>query len=206
MASMTKISSNAMRMANTCIVYNNDHTRTEKIVQLHEKDIIGKQKKWKIQRRKRHWQWQLSRQWQAQWRRQRQIRRRQKTKKGKDIYLPRVWGGWLQWQRHWHTQRQSQTQLQRQRQKDKWPPICLVYEMTGLRLVLVVLFRHHPRTQLGLIKIIVVNVNVFIIVIVIIIFIFIRLILPTAWTWMCSYLVNEPVVVEVPPRAKLAQY
>ena len=33
-----------MRMANTCIVYNNDHTRTEKIVQLHEKDIIGQQK------------------------------------------------------------------------------------------------------------------------------------------------------------------
>ena len=45
--------------------------------------------------------------------------------------------------------------------------------MAGLRLVLVVLFRHHPRTQLGLIKIIVVNVNVVIIVIVIIIFIFI---------------------------------
>ena len=38
---LTEIPANVMRKANTCFV-GNDYTRTEKIVQLHEKDIIDK--------------------------------------------------------------------------------------------------------------------------------------------------------------------
>ena len=44
MASMTKISSNAMRMANTCIVYNNDHTRTEKLSNCTRKTLLANKK------------------------------------------------------------------------------------------------------------------------------------------------------------------
>ena len=55
--------------------------------------------------------------------------------------------------------------------------------MTGLSLVLVVFFRHHPRTQLGLIKIIVVNVNVVIFFIVIIILIIIFIIISN-WSYL----------------------